>query len=102
MADRTELDYNQMQAISKQLTNEADAINQLLNQTKSKVDSLHGHQWVGRGADQFFTEMESLVLPSMTRLVNALQQGASAADKIVQTYHAAEDEAQNKFKTIAF
>jgi len=99
MADKTELNYEQMQGIVKKLQGEAEAINQLLSQTKGRVESLHGTGWIGRGSEQFFQEMESLVLPAMGRLVGALHAAANAADTIVNLYRQAEDEAQGLFKS---
>ena len=74
---------------------------QLLNQTKGKVEGLHDNQWVGRGSDQFFGEMEQLVLPAMGRLVQALHAAAGAADNIVKIYRNAEDEGQSVFKSLS-
>jgi WXG100 family type VII secretion target len=102
MAEKTECNYEEMQAIVKQFQSEAEAINQLLNQTRGKAQALHGDQWVGRGANQFNTEMEQLVLPAMGRLVNALHQAANTANRILQTYQEAEEEASNAFKTLQF
>jgi WXG100 family type VII secretion target len=99
MSDKTELNYEQMQGIVKKLQGEAEAINQLLSQTKSGVENLHGNGWVGRGSEQFFQEMESLVLPAMGRLVGALHAAANAADQVVNIYRQAEDEAQGMFKS---
>jgi WXG100 family type VII secretion target len=102
MAEKTECNYEEMQTIVKQFQSEADAITQLLNQTRGKVQALHGDQWVGRGAEQFNTEMEQLVLPAVQRLVNALHQAANTANRILQTYQEAEEEASNAFKTLQF
>jgi len=101
MAEKTELNYEQMQAIVKKLQSEADAINQLTNQTKSRVEGLHGNGWIGRGSDQFFGEMEQLVIPSMGRLVNALHAAGNAANEIMKIYRGAEEQGQNIFKSLS-
>src|SRR5512143_1694366 len=100
MSDKTEINYDQMQGIIKKLQGEAEAINQVLSQTKNRVEGLHGNGWIGRGSEQFFQEMEGLVLPAMGRLVGALQTAAGAAENIVSLYHQAEDEAQGLFKSL--
>lgn len=102
MADRTECNYEEMQTISKQMASEADAINQFLTNTKNRVEHLHGGNWIGKGSDQFFTEMEGLILPSMGKLVNALHTASNTVTQIMTTYHEAENEAQNTFKSINF
>lgn len=100
MAEKSEVNYEQMDNIVKRFRSEADAVNQLLNQTRSRVEGLHGNGWIGRGSDQFFGEMEQLVLPSLSRLVQALQAAAGAADNITKIYHNAEDQGQGVFKSL--
>jgi WXG100 family type VII secretion target len=102
MADKTEVNYEELQAIVKQLTSEAEAMNQLMNMTRSRVEHLHGGHWIGRGSDQFFNEMEHLILPSMNKLVNALNTASNTVNQITTTFHEAENEAQNSFKSINF
>lgn len=99
MADKTEVDYEKMQSISKKFQSEADALNQLLSQTKGKVDGLHGTGWIGRGSDQFFNEMQQLTLPSLARLVQALQKASNEVDVIVKEYRNAEEQGQSIFKS---
>ena len=42
MADKTALDYQQLQDIVNKFTTEADDLSALLTQTTSQVESLHG------------------------------------------------------------
>ena len=100
MAEKSEVNYEQLENIVKRLRTEADAVNQLLNQTKGRVDSLHGNGWIGRGSDQFFGEMEQRVLPAMGRLVAALHSAAGAADNIGKIYRNAEEQGQGIFKSL--
>ena len=101
MADKTELNGEQLQAIAKKFQSEADAINNLLSQTRNKVDGLHGSGWIGRGADQFNAEMESLLFPAMQRLVVALTSASEHVNAIVKIYKDAESQSQGFFKTLA-
>lgn len=100
MADKTEVNYEQLANIIKRLQAEADAITQLHTQTKSRVDSLHNNGWIGRGSDQFFTEMEQLILPAVTRLAGALQIAAQKASEISKIYRNAEEQGQGVFKAL--
>ena len=99
MSEKTEINYEQVQAIAKKFQVESDAINQLLSQTKGKVEELHGSGWIGAGSDKFFEEMEGLVLPSMVRLVRALQEAAGVANQIIGIYQQAEATSQGSFKS---
>jgi WXG100 family type VII secretion target len=100
MADKTAVDYQQCANIYKRLQSEADQLNQVLSTTKSQVESLHGGAWIGRGSDKFFDDMENKVLPSMGRLVQALQTTATVLSNIGSTFHNAEQEALAAFKKI--
>lgn len=98
MADRTEINGEQLAAIAKKFQSEADELNQLLGQTRNKVGTLHGGGWVGRGSDQFFNEMESLVLPAVQRLVAALNAASNQINAILKIYDDAQNQSQSFFK----
>ena len=98
MADRTELNGEQLQVIAKRFQSEADELNNLLSQTRNKVDGLHGSGWIGRGADQFNNEMQSLLLPAVQRLVAALQAASNQVNAIVKIYDDAQSQSQSFFK----
>lgn len=100
MADKTEVNYEQLSAISKKFKSESDAINQLLSQTKGRVDGLHGTGWIGRGSDQFFREMNERVLPSLANLVQALNAAGAAADAIAKIIRTAEEQSASYLKSL--
>lgn len=97
MAGTTQVNYDEMQAIIKALQAEEDDLKALLSQTKSKVESLHGNQWVGKGADQFFSEMEGTVLPATGRLVYALNVAGHVAQQIMNIIHNADEDTKGFF-----
>jgi WXG100 family type VII secretion target len=72
MADTTQLDYDQMANIIKMFQSEQQELLNLLKQTDSKVEGLHGSEWIGKGADEFFNEMKGDVLPAVQRLTERL------------------------------
>jgi WXG100 family type VII secretion target len=100
MADTTQLDYDQMQNIIKMFQSEQQEIMNLLKQTDSKVESLHGSEWIGKGADQFFNEMKTDVLPAVQRLAEALGAAGEAAQKIVEIFSSADEETRGYFTNI--
>jgi WXG100 family type VII secretion target len=89
-----------MNSIVKSLKAEEDEIMNLLKNTKSRVESLHGNQWVGEAADRFFNEMEQMVLPAMSRLARALGVGADVAQEIMNTIRQADEETQSYFNSL--
>ena len=101
MAEKSEVNYEQMANICKKFKSEADGNQSTFNQTRSRVEGLHGNGWVGRGSDQFFQEMEQLVLPAMNRLVEALHLAGAAADNMIKIYRNAEDQGQSVFKQLS-
>jgi WXG100 family type VII secretion target len=98
MGDKTALDFQQLEQIAKKFQQEADELNQQLNNSKGQVENLHGSGWVGRGSDKFFEEMEQQVLPAMGRLVNAMHMTANILNNIMNVYRQAQEEASNPFK----
>lgn len=100
MADRTELNGEQLQALAKKFQSEADELNNLLSQTRNKVGTLHGSGWIGRGADEFNNEMESLLLPAVQRLVAALTAASNQVNAIMKIYDDAQTQSQGFFKQL--
>lgn len=101
MAEKTELNYDQLQGFIKAFETEAEEIQNLTKNTNSKVEQLHGGEWIGRGADKFFGEMHGEILPAMNRLVHALSTAAQTTRQIAETFNAAEEETQGYFGSLA-
>jgi WXG100 family type VII secretion target len=90
-------DYEQLRRIAKAFAQQSEACRQSLRRLQSSKNTLQGGDWVGRGAGAFYAEMDSAVLPSLDRLVTALErasQTTSAASAIIKQ---AEDEAAALF-----
>lgn len=100
MAGTVQVNYDEMQGIIKLLQQEENELRALLQQTKGKVESLHGNQWVGQGADKFFQEMEGTVLPAMGRMVYALDVAGNVAKQIINTIHNADEGTKSFFSNI--
>lgn len=100
MANTQQINYDEMQSIIKQLETEEEDVKQLFNQTKSKVESLHGSQWMGEAADKFFNEMESQVLPKTTKMIYALNVAGQVAKQITEIIHQADEETKSFFSNL--
>ena len=100
MAGTTQVNYDEMNGIIKSLKTEEEEIMNLLKTTKSKVESLHNKQWVGKAANSFFNEMEQTVLPALAKLARALGVGADVARDIVGTIRQADEETQGFFNNL--
>lgn len=102
MADKTEVNYQEMEQIVRRFQKEEADIRQIMQQLNRRADALSGDNWVGRGSEKFHTEMEGLVLPALNRLVQALDNAGNTAKQILDTYRRAEEEAGNGFKNLNF
>jgi len=100
MAETTKLNYAELQGIVKSLQSEHEDINNLLATTKSKTEALHNNQWVGQGADKFFSEMEGVVLPKTGKMVHALDVAAGVLNQIMETIKQADEETKGFFGNI--
>jgi len=100
MAKMRRLNYDDLNTIVGKFKNEAQEIDSMGKQTKGKVESLHNNQWVGLGADKFFSEMEQSVLPAVGRLVQALNYAAETTQKIANTVRSFDEETKSFFNNL--
>src|SRR5262245_51383646 len=86
-------DYDALKNVAQGFSKHADATAQTLQALKGRMDTLHGGDWIGQGANAFYAEMNDQVLPTIKRLQSALQSSAEITEKISQAMKAAEDDA---------
>ncbi|MCS6872113.1 MAG: WXG100 family type VII secretion target, partial [Anaerolineae bacterium] len=92
-APRIQADYDGLREIAQTFTRNADGLNTMNQRLSHMVNNeIRGKGWIGRGADQFIREMETLIFPALSRLLGALNEAASATQKIAQTFERAEQE----------
>ena len=100
MAGMLQVNYDEMEAIIKTLEAEEQDIKALLKQTKSKVEALHGDGWIGQGADQFFNEMNGMLLPATQKMAYALDVAGNVARQIVKIIRSADEETKSFFNNL--
>jgi WXG100 family type VII secretion target len=91
-APKIQADYSSLEQISANFSKESDQTRQLLQTVKSCVDALKGGGWIGKGANNFYKEMEELVNPAMDRMMRALADAASATKRVADALRQAEEE----------
>jgi WXG100 family type VII secretion target len=84
-------DYDQMPEISKRLGREAVNVKRSIDSLNRTIELLKGGDWFGEGANAFYREMESQVMPSMQRLQTTLEMGSGAVKTIERLLHEAEE-----------
>ena len=97
-ADTFQVKYDEMEQVGSKFQDQSQTSQEVLDKIKSAMQPLENGGWIGRGSDAFFQEMNSEVLPALTRLVHALAEGSSASKKIAQISKQHEDEASAAFR----
>ncbi len=86
-------DYDALKSMSQSFGQGASDARQSLQRLKSQIDVLESGDWVGTGAAAFYQEMNGTVVPTISRLVKALEEAQRVTLQISQIMKAAEDEA---------
>lgn len=91
--------YDDMEKVSRIFTQQKSELAQVNKKLKSAQEQLEGGKdWIGRGATEFFKEMNGEVMPAMKRLENAMGQASRISKKIHGIMKQAEDESSSVFK----
>ena len=98
MADLIEVDYEKLDQAHKKFTEQAEAFNKTIRDVRAKLEPLQSGGWKGDAADEFFKEMNDIVLPSSTRLQKAFNEAAAVVKRVGETANKAEQDAVNAFK----
>ncbi len=91
------MDYDEGKTCETCFSQQADATRQLLNSLKRQLDQLSAGGWLGRGAQQFYAEMQDIVLPALERMSAALEEACRCTQRIAQDFQKAEQEAGRLF-----
>src|SRR5690242_1230805 len=75
-------DYDQLQAAASRFDQQAQTTRQTLRNLQHHMEVLQGADWAGQGAQAFYAEMDSQVVPTMNRLIGALEQAADTTRQI--------------------
>ena len=97
MADEVKADYEQLEQVASKFSSQSEEIQQMLQTVKNNMDQLEP-DWIGRGSEAFFSEMQSEVLPAVQRLQQALEEANRVTKEVVQTMQDAEEEASSPFR----
>ena len=93
-------DYDQMPEISKRFDREAVNVKRSIDSLNRKIEVLKGGDWFGEGANAFYREMESEVMPAMQRLLKALEMGSGVIRAIERLLHETEQTIVGLFAAI--
>lgn len=88
-----QVDYPLLERIATQLGNENKRIKTLLQNLHQYNDKLRRGGWIAEAADVFYQDMDNRVLPSVSRLLYALEQSEIVMREIAHLMRRAEDDA---------
>jgi WXG100 family type VII secretion target len=91
-------DYDELSHAASSFDQQAAAIGQALGQVRRQKELLEAGDWMGQGASAFYQEMNAQVVPTLARLVRALEAAAGATRQIRQVAEEAEAEAASCFR----
>jgi len=97
MFDTIEADYDRLEQVSSRFMNQTNTVQQTLSHIQGSMGNLQGN-WIGRGSEAFFAEMQGVVLPAVTQLQQALEEGARVTNMVTQIIQQAEEEASSCFR----
>ncbi len=95
---RIRTDFDSLSQVGRAFDQQAQAATQALQKINQQVDVLRSGDWAGKGAKQFYDDMDNLLLPSLTKLVKALESGQHAMQNVSQIMHNADDELGGLFR----
>ncbi len=96
-APQVRSDRDQLKQIQNMFNQEAERVENITRDLTSKMDTLQGGDWIGEGANQFYQEMQSQVIPHMNKLRNAMGEAGRTTGQIAQLMQETEDRSSKIF-----
>ena len=98
MSDEIRADYEGLEQVAARFATGAQNVGQTMQKVRSAMAPLESGGWIGRGSDAFFAEMNSEILPAVTRLQDVLDEASQTVREIVSRVRQAEEEAAACFR----
>src|SRR5258708_34400445 len=97
-AAKIRANYDQLKQGASTFAKNSDECKRTLQNIKGNKDTLQGGDWIGQGATAFYKEMDDSVLPTLQRLVNALDTAQDSISQISSIMQRAEQQTSNVLK----
>lgn len=91
-------DHDELKTIQTTFSSQGDTLESMNQNLKACLETLQGGDWIGKGAQAYFAEMNGSVMPALQRLRQAMAEAARITAQISQTMQQAEDDASNVFR----
>jgi WXG100 family type VII secretion target len=96
-APQVRSDRDQLKQIQDLFNSDAEKVEGFSRDLMGKMDTLKGGDWIGEGANQFYQEMDSQVIPHLNKLRDALAEAAKTTGQISQLMQDVEDRSSKIF-----
>lgn len=97
-ADVIRVDHDAMGQVANKFEQNSQKMAQMLQELQRPYQSLKDGGWIGQGATAFYAEMDSKIIPSLQRLIQALSQAGKSTNDISGVMRNADQEASSNFK----
>lgn len=89
-----QIDYEQMKSISSRFDRFASAVKGPVSDVQQQQEILKNGAWISDAANDFFNQMDTVVLPALNRLIQALEQTSVTANDVYVLMDQAETDAE--------
>ena len=86
-------DYAELARMAACFAQQAEQSRRMLQRVRSEQATLQGGDWLGKGAQAFYAEMNGQVVPTLNRLVRAMEEAQRVTLQVSRLLKEAEDEA---------
>jgi WXG100 family type VII secretion target len=94
------INYEMMKKFYSSFKGQEAATQQSIQNISKVVEQLRGGDWIGEGADKFYSDWDGTFLPAMKRLQNAMSEGDRVTKEIERIQHETESAIESLFKDI--
>ncbi len=100
MAQKLQIQYDDMDSIAQSMDRFADSVNDHMQRIQRLVGDLQGGGWKGVGADAFYDEMLNEVLPKLDILKTGFEVAGTETRRISQMFNDAEQTILSYFASL--
>jgi WXG100 family type VII secretion target len=94
------VNYEMMKKWQNSFKGQEAATQQSIQKISKVVEQLRGNDWIGEGANKFFSDMDSTYIPAMKRLQNAMAEGDKVSKEIEKIQHDTESQITSNIKAM--
>jgi WXG100 family type VII secretion target len=94
------VNYEMMKKFRSSFKGQEASTQQSIQKITKVVEQLRQGDWIGEGANQFFSDMDSIYFPAMKRLQNVMTEGDRVSNEIEKIQHDTESQITSLFKDI--